>query len=98
MNYIQAENLGGLTLNNDFQSSFDGLSGVVEWRHPELDWAVVATPNWETDGIVPIDVVTDDGEYIHVMKLNIDNSPSTASQLDLYLQTILFVSNYHMNN
>ena len=39
------------------------MSGTIEWNHPSKNTTILATPNWEEDGLVPIDMTNENGEY-----------------------------------
>ena len=60
-NYINNENVKSILSIGDWSVSEDYMSGTIEWNHPSKNTTILATPNWEEDGIVPIDMSSDGG-------------------------------------
>ena len=55
--------------------SEDSMSGTIEWCNPQSENVLLATPNWEEDGIVPIDMSSDDGmNYENVIEVVLSGS------------------------
>jgi hypothetical protein len=58
------------------------MSGTIEWNHPSKNTTILATPNWEEDGLVPIDMTNENGEYEKIIDVVL--SGSLSQQLNQY--------------
>tara|TARA_R110002050_G_scaffold3542_1_gene18519 strand:- start:159 stop:452 length:294 start_codon:yes stop_codon:yes gene_type:complete len=73
--YINNENVKSILSIGDWSVSEDSMSGTIEWNHPSKNTTILATPNWEEDGIVPIDMSSDDGmNYENVIEVVLSGS------------------------
>lgn len=66
MNYINNENVKSILSIGDWNVSEDSMSGTIEWSHPSKTTTIFATPNWEQEGLVPIDMANEDGDYENI--------------------------------
>lgn len=73
--------MGGWSLSED------EMSGVLEWNHESGDVTVMATPNWDEDGWVPVGMWMDD-EYDPIAN-SIKLEGTLEEQLEEYLQNML---------
>ena len=69
----------------------DSMSGTLEWFNKKLPTIIYATPHWETDGVVPIDLSDDGGNYESILSHTIDSSLSIDEQLRIYRTLIASV-------
>ena len=74
-------------LMGDWSLSEDEMSGVLEWNHESGDVTVMATPNWDEDGWVPVGMWMGD-EYDPIAN-SIKLEGTLDEQLDGYLQSML---------
>ena len=86
MNYISNESVLSILSIGDWSVSEESMSGTIEWSNPKYSSVVYATPNWETDGVVPIDISTGDGEYDSISNISLEGSIS--QQLNQYEVTL----------
>ena len=89
--YITEKDLDGLRIG-DFTCFVDSMSGAAEWKNSFIDTVIYATPNFETEGEVPVDIVTD-GEYESIMVLYLNGSKE--EQLKMYLGVIEMIIKVH---
>ena len=82
MNYINNENVKSILSIGDWNVSEDSMSGTIEWNHPSKNTTILATPNWEEDGLVPIDMTNENGEYEKIIDVVL--SGSLSQQLNQY--------------
>jgi hypothetical protein len=82
MNYINNENVKSILSIGDWSVSEDSMSGTIEWNHPSKNTTILATPNWEEDGLVPIDMTNENGEYEKIIDVVL--SGSLSQQLNQY--------------
>lgn len=67
----------------------DSMSGALEWYRNGNDTVrVYATPNWETDGVVPFALSYEDGEYSNVTTLELNLREPIEYQLNQYISVI----------
>jgi hypothetical protein len=79
----------------NFVGYLDSLSGTLEWYDKSKDIAIYGTPNWETDGEVPFDVVTpNDGDIHNVCTIKMV-SGDKSSQLVHYLNVVMMIMNHY---
>ena len=81
-NYINNENVKSILSIGDWSVSEDYMSGTIEWNHPSKSTTILATPNWEEDGLVPIDMTNENGEYEKIIDVVL--SGSLSQQLNQY--------------
>ena len=65
----------------------DDMTGCVGWYNRydvDRDVIIYATPHWETEGVVPVEMATSDGEYesLHTFELNVNDT--IVNQLNEY--------------
>ena len=82
MNYINNENVKSILSIGDWNVSEDSMTGTIEWNHPSKTTTILATPNWEEDGLVPIDMTNENGEYEKIIDVVL--SGSLSQQLNQY--------------
>ena len=82
MNYINNENVKSILSIGDWGVSECSMSGTIEWNHPSKNTTILATPNWEEDGLVPIDMTNETGEYEKIIDVVL--SGSLSQQLNQY--------------
>jgi len=82
MNYINNENVKSILSIGDWGVSECSMSGTIEWNHPSKNTTILATPNWEEDGLVPIDMTNENGEYEKIIDVVL--SGSLSQQLNQY--------------
>ena len=82
MNYINNENVKSILSIGDWGVSECSMSGTTEWNHPSKNTTILATPNWEEDGLVPIDMTNENGEYEKITDVVL--SGSLSQQLNQY--------------
>ena len=82
MNYINNENVKSILSICDWGVSECSMSGTIEWNHPSKNTTILATPNWEEDGLVPIDMTNENGEYEKIIDVVL--SGSLSQQLNQY--------------
>ena len=80
--YINNENVKSILSIGDWSVSEDSMSGTIEWNHPSKNTTILATPNWEEDGLVPIDMTNENGEYEKIIDVVL--SGSLSQQLNQY--------------
>mgnify|MGYP001109186540 CR=1 FL=1 len=76
MNYINNENVKSILSIGDWGVSECSMSGTIEWNHPSKNTTILATPNWEEDGLVPIDMTNENGEYEKITDVVLSGSLS----------------------
>lgn len=71
-----------------FKPSIDSMSGTVNWNNGE-DWGklIYATPNWEREGVCPVSIYHEDGEYQDVAILKFTDM-SKIQQKEYYLNVV----------
>jgi hypothetical protein len=73
----------------DWMPFEDSMSGALEWYRKNTDTVrVYATPNWETDGVVPFALSYEDGEYYNVTTLELNLRETIEYQLNQYISVI----------
>ena len=82
MNYINNANVKSILSIGDWGVSECSMSGTIEWNHPSKNTTILATPNWEEDGLVPIDMTNENGEYEKIIDVVL--SGSLSQQLNQY--------------
>jgi len=82
MNYINNENVKSILSIGDWGVSECSMSGTIEWNHPSKNTTILATTNWEEDGLVPIDMTNENGEYEKIIDVVL--SGSLSQQLNQY--------------
>ena len=82
MNYINNENVKSILSIGDWGVSECSMSGTIEWNHPSKNTTILATPKWEEDGLVPIDMTNENGEYEKIIDVVL--SGSLSQQLNQY--------------
>jgi len=82
MNYINNENVKSILSIGDWGVSECSMSGTIEWNHPSKNTTILATPNWEEEGLVPIDMTNENGEYEKIIDVVL--SGSLSQQLNQY--------------
>lgn len=86
---LQNEDILNFGPIGDWIPSVDSMSGTLEWYCNGNDSvSVYATPNWETDGIVPFALSYEDGEYSNVTTLELNLRETIEYQLNQYISVI----------
>lgn len=65
-------------------------SGALEWYNENLGLTIFASPNWLTDGEIPFDIQTEDGEYWNEFTIKMIEGDASA-QCTHYLNVLLMV-------
>lgn len=66
----------------------DSMSGTLEWCRENNEFIrVYATPNWQTDGVVPVDAEIDE-EYVTLHTFELSLNESVEYQLNQYISVI----------
>ena len=87
MEYINNEDILQIKSIGKWQVEEDTMSGTIAWYMKEDKFPIVlATPHWEYDGKVPIDVTDDDGNYTE--KTEIVLSGNKFEQLNQYKEAV----------
>ena len=67
----------------------DQMSGTLEWYRKDNDSVIVyATPNWSEDGIVPVGLIFDNGDYTNVTTFELNLKETLEYQLNQYISII----------
>jgi hypothetical protein len=75
-------------IGNWFPSE-DRMSGTLEWHRKDNDSVTLyATPHWNEDGIVPVAVSYEDGEYNEIHSFELRLKESVDYQLNQYIAII----------
>ena len=82
MDYINNENVKSILSIGDWSVSEDLMSGTIEWNHPSKNTTILATPNWTEEGLVPIDMTNEDGDYENIIDVVL--SGSIKEQMNQY--------------
>ena len=72
--YINNEDVKSILSIGDWSVSEDYMSGTIEWNHPSKNTTILATPNWEEEGLVPIDMANEDGDYNKIIDVVLSGS------------------------
>lgn len=86
MNYLSNEEVLSIKSIGNWNVSECPMSGTIEWWNTKSDSIVYATPNWTEDGIVPIDISNENGEYETLSQLSLKGSLS--EQLNQYKEIL----------
>lgn len=71
-----------------FKPSIDSMSGTINWDNGEdMGKLIYATPNWEQEGICPVSIYHENGEYQDVALLKFTDM-SKASQITYYKEVV----------
>ena len=91
MNYINNENVKSILSIGDWGVSECSMSGTIEWNHPSKNTTILATPNWTEDGIVPIDMSSDDGmNYENIIEVVLSGSiKEQMNQYETIVESVL---------
>lgn len=90
MNYINNENVKSILSIGDWSVSEDSFSGTIEWVHPSKNTIVLATPNWEENGLVPIDMTNEDGDYENIIDVVLSGSiKEQMNQYETIVESVL---------
>lgn len=73
--------MGGWSLSED------KMSGVLEWNHESGEVTVMATPNWDQEGWVPVGMWMGDGYDPIANSIKLEGT--LEEQLEEYLQNML---------
>jgi len=89
-NYINNENVKEILSIGDWNVSEDSMSGTIEWNNPSKDYTVLATPNWEEEGLVPIDMANEDGDYKKIIDVVLSGSiKEQMNQYETIVESVL---------
>jgi hypothetical protein len=72
----------------------ENMTGCLGWYNRydvERDTIIYATPHWETEGVVPVDTATSDGEYITLHSFELSLRESIEYQLNQYISVISII-------
>jgi hypothetical protein len=90
MNYINNENVKSILSIGDWNVSEDSMSGTIEWSHPSKTTTIFATPNWEEEGLVPIDMTNEDGDYENIIDVVLTGSiKEQMNQYETIVESVL---------
>ena len=88
--YINNENVKSILSIGDWQVSEDYMSGTIEWNHPSKSTTILATPNWEEEGLVPIDMANEDGDYNKIIDVVLSGSiKEQMNQYEIIVESVL---------
>ena len=68
---------------NGFDLHEDSMCGTIYFNKEGADYSVFATPNWETVGVIPIELITTDGDNIILGELRVNGDLTT--QMETYI-------------
>jgi|TARA_B110000908_G_scaffold148581_1_gene181151 hypothetical protein len=89
-NYINNENVKSILSIGDWSVSEDYMSGTIEWNHPSKSTTILATPNWEEEGLVPIDMANEDGDYKKIIDVVLSGSiKEQMNQYETIVESVL---------
>ena len=89
-NYINNENVKSILSIGDWSVSEDYMSGTIEWNHPSKNTTILATPNWEENGLVPIDMTNEDGDYEKIIDVVLSGSiKEQMNQYETIVESVL---------
>jgi|TARA_B100000767_G_C19459128_1_gene407335 hypothetical protein len=89
-NYINNENVKSILSIGDWDVSEDLMSGTIEWNHPSKTTTILATPNWEEEGLVPIDMSNENGDYEKIIDIVLSGSKSEQmNQYETIIESVL---------
>ena len=63
--YLQSEQVLEMESIIGFTPYFERMSGTIGWSSNESELLIYATPNWDTEGICPIEYYDDNGDGEH---------------------------------
>jgi hypothetical protein len=82
MNYITNEDVMSVSISG-WEVVEEPMSGTLCWYPPNMKNVIIyATPNWETDGVVPFDFYDGSDTYNSLFTLNLNGS--IDNQLEQY--------------
>ena len=88
--YINNENVKSILSIGDWSVSEDSMSGTIEWNHPSKNTTILATPNWEENGLVPIDMTNEDGDYEKIIDVVLSGSiKEQMNQYETIVESVL---------
>jgi len=89
-NYINNENVKSILSIGDWSVSEDYMSGTIEWNHPSKSTTILATPNWEEEGLVPIDMANEAGDYKKIIDVVLSGSiKEQMNQYETIVESVL---------
>ena len=66
------------------------MSGTIEWSHPSKTTTILATPNWEEEDLVPIDMTNEDGDYENIIDVVLSGSiKEQMNQYETIVESVL---------
>ena len=90
MDYINNENVQSILSIGDWSVSEDLMSGTIEWNHPSKNTTILATPNWTEEGLVPIDMTNEDGDYENIIDVVLSGSiKEQMNQYETIVESVL---------
>ena len=90
MDYINNENVKSILSIGDWSVSEDLMSGTIEWNHPSKNTTILATPNWTEEGLVPIDMTNEDGDYENIIDVVLSGSiKEQMNQYETIVESVL---------
>jgi hypothetical protein len=88
--YINNEDVKSILSIGDWSVSEDSMSGTIEWNHPSKNTTILATPNWEEAGLVPIDMTNEDGDYEKIIDVVLSGSiKEQMNQYETIVESVL---------
>ena len=99
-NYLQSENVLEMESISGFTPFMDTMSGTLEWSSNDSPLFIYATPNFETEGVCPVEYYSDeDSERIVVGEISFVGK-SMEEQIREYrelISDIIRIDNYVRN-
>ena len=90
MDYINNENVKSILSIGDWSVSEDLMSGTIEWNHPSKNTTILATPNWTEEGLVPIDMTNEAGDYENIIDVVLSGSiKEQMNQYETIVESVL---------
>ena len=88
--YINNEDVKSILSIGDWSVSEDSMSGTIEWNHPSKNTTILATPNWEEAGLVPIDMTNESGDYEKIIDVVLSGSiKEQMNQYETIVESVL---------
>jgi len=85
---LQNENILNFGPIGDWFPYEDSMSGTLEWSRKNDDFVVYATPHWVTDGVVPVALSYEDGDYNDIHSFELSVNENVEYQLNQYIAII----------
>lgn len=88
---LQNEDILNFGPIGDWIPSEDYMSGTLEYSKQGSDYLVYATPHWNNDGEVPVDISYENGDYENLTTIHLNMRESVEYQLNQYISVISVV-------